>query len=110
MAKQVPDICKTLAREARLRRKEIDKTQAEIADALGLSVDMVSRIERVAIAPSLETLEGLARVLGVPPSQLLGGKPALPSSRNQRLTRIVDRLVDLDDDHLAQVERVLAAL
>jgi transcriptional regulator with XRE-family HTH domain len=71
---------------------------------------MISRIERAAIAPSLATLEGLSRALDVPPALLLGAAPQLPSRRHQRLERIIERLADLDDEHLARVERVLAAL
>ncbi|MEM9045880.1 MAG: XRE family transcriptional regulator [Pseudomonadota bacterium] len=54
-----------LGREVRELRHDRDMTVAELAQASGLSVGMLSKIENGAISPSLTSLQGLARALGV---------------------------------------------
>lgn len=54
---------RTRLRAIRLERKQ---TQKEFAEKLGISVDFLSLIERGVNAPSLETLEQIAKVLRVP--------------------------------------------
>ena len=46
-------------------RRERDLTQDQLAEAAGISVDMLSNIERGVNAPSFETLAKLAIVLHV---------------------------------------------
>ncbi len=47
-------------------------TQAQLAEALGLSVEMVGKIERGTSSPSFETIEKLSDVLKVPTAVLFG--------------------------------------
>ncbi|MEM8790554.1 MAG: XRE family transcriptional regulator [Pseudomonadota bacterium] len=54
-----------IGREVRDLRHERDMTVAELAQASGLSVGMLSKIENGGISPSLTSLQGLARALGV---------------------------------------------
>jgi len=53
---------------ARSRRKV---SQQEVAEKAGLSVSYISMLERGARTPPLETLEVLAKALGVKPLDLL---------------------------------------
>ena len=55
-------------RAARLQRKLSQETLAQKA---GLSVSYVSMLERGQRTPPLDTLESLAKALGVPPVELL---------------------------------------
>ena len=55
-----------IGHEVRALRKGLGLTVAEIANATGLSVGMLSKIENGNISPSLTTLQTLARALGVP--------------------------------------------
>jgi transcriptional regulator with XRE-family HTH domain len=57
----------------RLRAKK-GLSQKALADKVGISVSYVSMLERGQRSPPLETIEKMARALGVPPSSLLGGK------------------------------------
>lgn len=50
-------------RHLRLLRRNRDMTQEQFAEAVGISVDFLSLIERGINAPSFETLECIARVL-----------------------------------------------
>ncbi len=52
----------------RTRRK---LSQQTVADKAGLSVSYISMLERGVRAPPLETLEAVAKALGVPPLNLL---------------------------------------
>jgi transcriptional regulator with XRE-family HTH domain len=66
----------------RTRRK---LSQQTVADKAGLSVSYISMLERGMRVPPLETLETIARALGVPPLHLLqagaGNRPARPGKR-----------------------------
>jgi len=46
-------------------RKKIEITQEKLAEKAGISVDFLSLIERGRNAPSLESLEKIAKALGV---------------------------------------------
>jgi transcriptional regulator with XRE-family HTH domain len=85
-------------------------TQAELGERSGRSTDMISRLERASISPSLETIDVLATVLDVQPAELLGGKPSHPTPRSKRLQRLIAVLIDADEEKLAQIERVIKAL
>lgn len=52
-------------RHLRRTRRSRDMTQEQFAEAVGISVDFLSLIERGINAPSFETLECIARVLKV---------------------------------------------
>jgi transcriptional regulator with XRE-family HTH domain len=58
-------------RQARRSRKW---TQAQVADAIGLSARFYGRIERGAGLPSMETFVDLVTLFGLSPSAVLGGK------------------------------------
>ena len=55
-----------IGQEVRAARKELSLTVADLAQATGLSVGMLSKIENGNISPSLTTLQSLAQALGRP--------------------------------------------
>ena len=57
------------AREARLR---MDLTQAEVADRIGIAMEVYGRIERGVLLPSIQTFLGMCHVLEADPRVLLG--------------------------------------
>jgi transcriptional regulator with XRE-family HTH domain len=62
----------------RMRRK---LSQQTVADKAGLSVSYISMLERGVRVPPLETLEAVAKALGVPPLNLFqAGKGKRPRS------------------------------
>ena len=54
----------------RFIRRQKDLTQEQLAEAVGISVEFLSNLERGINAPSFETLEKLAAVLAVPVQDL----------------------------------------
>jgi transcriptional regulator with XRE-family HTH domain len=57
----------------RLRSKK-KLSQKALADKIGISVSYVSMLERGQRSPPLETIEKMAKALGVTPANLLGGR------------------------------------
>jgi transcriptional regulator with XRE-family HTH domain len=77
----IPDM-DTLASRARARRKELNLTQAEVAQVSGLKQSDVSKIENSSIQKTTEMI-GLARALRCSPQWLANGQGdmlALPSA------------------------------
>jgi transcriptional regulator with XRE-family HTH domain len=66
------DLAVTMAHAARQARQARQLTQQQVAGQLGVSSEFYSRIERGLAHPSLETLLGMADVLGVDVDTLLG--------------------------------------
>jgi transcriptional regulator with XRE-family HTH domain len=61
---------KALGHQVRILRRERDLTAAELGQAAGISLAMVSKIENGQISPSLSTINSLANALNVPFSSL----------------------------------------
>jgi transcriptional regulator with XRE-family HTH domain len=60
---QMSELRVQFGRRLRQLRRQKDLTQEQLADAAGISVDMLSNIERGVNAPSFATLEKLAKGL-----------------------------------------------
>ncbi|AWM38695.1 helix-turn-helix protein [Gemmata obscuriglobus] len=71
MATTIEDVLAVLAKNA--KRMRGDRTQADLAEASGLTVSQISQIEsgRPENPPSVRTLVALANGLGVDVSELL---------------------------------------
>lgn len=92
-------------RQLRTARIGPPLTQAALAEEAGISVSYLSLIERGLRSPQLETLDQIARVLGVSTGELLSSqppadkleplyRPLIEYCRRQSLTRRdVDRLL-----------------
>jgi len=61
----------TLGRKIKEARKAKELTQPAFAKLLGKSVRMIQKYENNEVAPSMEQLEDIAKVLGVEPAELL---------------------------------------
>jgi len=86
-------------------------TQAQVAEATDLSLEMVGRLERGVTAPSFESIAALAAALQVPVPALFGAEPGeTEGERGQTLSRIRALLARFPDPDLRRVERVLGAL
>jgi transcriptional regulator with XRE-family HTH domain len=59
-----------IGREVKNLRNKMGLTVAELGDAAGISVGMLSKIENGLTSPSLATLQTLSRALGVPVTAL----------------------------------------
>ena len=53
------------------RRKELNMTQKQLAEAVGMNRSLLSALEREKFSPSIDQLEALASVLGFELTELL---------------------------------------
>lgn len=96
----------------RHQRKAKELTQADLAERVGVSTEMISKIERGIAAPSFTTVEKIAEVLGVPEVVLFGiGLVTVPDTeRGHLLQRIHATLSRMNSAQLARANKMLAAL
>ncbi len=70
-------LTESFARSLRARREQAGLTQELLADRSGLDRTYVSQLERGLKSPTLNTIESLARTLGITPDKLLRVSPAV---------------------------------
>ncbi|MBI5069266.1 MAG: helix-turn-helix transcriptional regulator [Deltaproteobacteria bacterium] len=68
------DLLARFAGNVRRLRGKKKLSQKALADKVGISVSYVSMLERGQRSPPLETIEKMAKALGVTPAALLGAK------------------------------------
>ncbi len=68
------DLLTRFAGNVRRLRAKKKLSQKSLADKVGISVSYVSMLERGQRSPPLETVEKMAKALGVTPANLLGGR------------------------------------
>lgn len=85
-----------LGRRVAERRKEIGWLQTELADKLGVETETISRFERGLALPSLERLDELAHVLGIPIAELLSSATGNPIDQAVQIGRWLAPLSDAD--------------
>jgi transcriptional regulator with XRE-family HTH domain len=73
----------SLGREVRRRRKALDLTLEQLAERSGLSPHYLSTVETERRDPSLSTITAVAKALGCPPGELLGGVRDLSPSGHE---------------------------
>lgn len=81
-------------------RKAKRLTQAELAEKVSLSTEMISKIERGVAAPSFANIEKLSEVLNVPEFVLFGGdfKNAENNERTQIISKINSKISRLSSE------------
>lgn len=92
----------------RHHRKRMGWSQNQLAANADLSVEMINRIERGRVVPSLRTLEVLAGLFGVPVRDLFGaGNHAASMGREDGLVRLINRVSGLDSEDLAWIDELV---
>ena len=95
---------KQLGRAIRTRRKARSLTREQLAEAVDVSTEWVSQLERGLGTPSLEALVRLAAALGTDAPALLA--TALDSNRREPVDELVAEVSTMDD---AAVDFLVAA-
>lgn len=87
-------------------------TQGGLAERVGISADMVSRLERGTAAPSFLTIESIARVLNIPPEALFNRFEAmqLPGERGRLMDQLQSKTARLNNDDLARLLKLIEAM
>jgi len=79
----------TLQQRLRYYRKRCAMTQADVAEQLGVSASLVTRIEQGQVSPRIEQIAAFARVYGCSVADLVGDEP---SSESARMAAQIDSL------------------
>jgi transcriptional regulator with XRE-family HTH domain len=103
------DIRKRFGNRVSAQRHRLLLTQAELATAIRMSVDMISRIETGATGVRFPTIEKLADALHVDPSFFFALDPESEGDSRPELIDLMARLSKLDEADLAWVAGLLAA-
>lgn len=90
-------------------RKRARLTQGQLAEAAGISIDMISRIESGATGARFGTIEKLAQALEVDPAQLFSAEMASSAMQRVALSALTARLAGLSDDDLRWISGILDA-
>ncbi|MFP2932130.1 helix-turn-helix domain-containing protein [Pyxidicoccus sp. 3LG] len=111
----------TVGAAARAARARLGLTQADVAERVGIAMEVYSRMERGKVLPSVTTLRRLCQVLRIGADTLLGlevealdppleeGAPtnAPPGEDPPRLRRLMRALRALDPAQLKAVSQVV---
>jgi transcriptional regulator with XRE-family HTH domain len=81
-----------LGRNIAERRKELALTQERLSELVNVDTETISRFERGVTAPSLATLETLAKQLEMTISELLDEVSPQPIEEAQRISAMMTRL------------------
>ena len=105
-------IAERVGERVRQLRHSSGLTQAALAERARLTTQAVSRVERGARTPTLETLEKLAAALGVRLGALVDTASTLPRARTlpDDLLAVVEPLLDQPAAVRARAARVVGAL
>jgi transcriptional regulator with XRE-family HTH domain len=95
------ELARQFGQEVRTRRRARGLTQAQLAEAAGLSEEWVRRMERGGGTPSFETLEAMGTALGVPVGELFVS--AHPRER-ARITSLLGLTAGLTDAQVVWLE------
>ena len=85
-----------LGENIQIIRKHRKMKQQELADAIGINLQSLSKIERGVNYPTFETLEKIMNVLGVTPNELLTGEWEQTSHMEQFIMEVVKREEDFN--------------
>ena len=108
------ELKKAFASGLRQARKMKKWTQHQLGETASLSVDTVSRLERGEVAPSFDSIDGLAKALGISPLQFFALKSPEFGRTNRakclaEINRVLARASDGDLERFARLLKALMA-
>lgn len=103
------DLKAVVGQNLRRLRVRANLNQAELADRVDRSVNMIGKIERGEMAPSFETIERLCSVLRVAPAELFLTDGTSLADLEGRLSSFFLIASRLSDTELKRAERILRA-
>ncbi|EMS96599.1 helix-turn-helix domain-containing protein [Agrobacterium tumefaciens str. Cherry 2E-2-2] len=105
------ELRKIFGSNIRHHRKALGLTQEALAEKADLSIEMMGRLERGDASPSFETIESIAKALGLPAIAFFGtGTVIAPEGERGRLLhRVNAALAHMNEDDLVRVTRMLEA-
>ncbi|HWV22750.1 MAG TPA: helix-turn-helix transcriptional regulator [Thermomicrobiales bacterium] len=114
--KETPRIETPLARRVRTRREDMGLTQVEVSQAVGMSQEWTSMLERGRIRqPRISALQKLADVLDIPVEEMLmlaGMSKTVTDARamTSEAVALVDRLSSLSSESIRKLDSIAEGL
>ena len=90
-------------------RKEHDLPQERFAEKAGISLPLLSELERGIANPTLQTLEKIAQAMALSVAEMVDADYTLRDERRLR-SKIAGRLEKLDADNLKMIAALLGRL
>ncbi len=81
---------KIFSQRLQIERRKASLTQEQLAERVGKSVDLISRLERTTTGPSLQTIALIAEALKIPAASLLAHTTVAEPSAKKQLDEIID--------------------
>jgi len=103
------DLKAVVGHNLRRLRARSNLNQAELAERVDRSVNMIGKIERGEIAPSFETIERICGVLEVPPEELFQIEGASLTELEGSLADVFSIARRLNTTQLERAKRILQA-
>lgn len=103
------DLKKRVGALVSAHRRRRGLTQQKLADAIGMSPDMISRIETGGTGLRFQTIEKLAEALEIDPANLFIVDPAPGRDMRRPLLDLTAKLSGLSDAELIWADRLLDA-
>jgi transcriptional regulator with XRE-family HTH domain len=94
----------------RAHRAALGWSQPHLADEAGISEVWLRRIERGTASPSFETIEAVAKALGVQPVELFGGRPAVAAPAATAFSSVVGKLTGRSEAELKRIAGLIDLL
>lgn len=103
------DLVKRFGRRVASCRADRGYTQDQLAQASGISLDMISKIKSGRSGARFPTIDKLADALGVDAGSLFWVEPNDPGSHRRQFQNVAAKLSALSDEDLAWVDGLLIA-
>lgn len=104
------DAASVFAKGLQQLRKQRSLTQMELAEAAGLSVQMIAALEQGGKTPSMATIDRLCEALRVRFSELIAAGELKSASSDEPPQRVADSLRGLSKRQQAEVAEIVVRL
>jgi len=101
---------RVFAQRLQTERRDRGLTQEQLAEKIGRSVDLVSRLERATTGPSIETLALLSDVFDLEAASLLTFMRLEAQPPAGQLSEIMTLLPRFPDSEIPRLKRVIEAM
>jgi transcriptional regulator with XRE-family HTH domain len=113
---QLSNLCQSMSKDIAVRigkniaaaRKRSERTQADVAEAIGIDTVSLSRIERGVVTAGIPTLDKIASEIGVPLGRFFDGASMNTTTLADNIISQLEPLKDADRQFLVEQFQVWA--
>lgn len=113
---QLSNLCQSMSKDIAVRigkniaaaRKRSERTQADVAEAIGIDTVSLSRIERGVVTAGISTLDKIASEIGVPLGRFFDGASMNTTTLADNIISQLEPLKDADRQFLVEQFQIWA--